>query len=264
MSERELTRRFAEAVADEPPLDLDALVASAGPARPRRDHRRWAVPASAAATVAIVMGVLVVNGNDSGTPGGPTPTSPTSATPTTTTTPAPPRVVDLTAAAAAMSVVGPEVVRDHGVDVRPDTATQPWQPYSDQYRRIVSGGYPLTAVPTGADLGPPSAPPSIGLTVEHSGSRLDPSVITRPWLPDAYPPIETTLPDGSLLRVYEGYHVGSGVPYLNITAAVHLRNDGIVVYATTSLVGLPETPRPAFLVDRDTLVALATDPRLTM
>jgi hypothetical protein len=272
VSEHELTRRFADAVADEPPLDLDALIAAAtGPPQPRRDRRRWAVLASAAATVAIVTGVLTVSRDDSGAPAVPPPTTgpaaPTSTVtaPTTTTTPAPPRVVDLNAAAAAMSAVGPQVVRDHGVELLPGAPPQPWRPYSDQYWQQVSGSYRLAAVPVGADTSTLSGSPSVGLMVQHTGSTLDPSVLTRPWAPrEVYPPVETTLPDGSLLRVYEGYDVGSGTQYLNITAAVHLRTDGIIVYASTALVGLPGTPRPAFLVDPDTLVALATDPRLTM
>ncbi len=125
-------------------------------------------------------------------------------------------------------------------------------------RREVTGAYTVGGLRS--DLIGPRVP-GISLSVRHEDTAPT-ADDTRPWLARLTPSQfrETTLPDGSRLRVYEGYDVGSGVRYLNVLVAVHVRTDGVVVSALCDTIG---RPRPAFPFAEDDLAAVATDARLT-
>ncbi|HET9142163.1 hypothetical protein [Actinophytocola sp.] len=265
MIEERMADRFRAAVADEPPLgfDPDEVVSRAG----RERRRRRAVAGSALATggLAVTTAVLVAStGSDVQTIGpgaGPTgwlapapggassaplrPSLPPRTKPKAPSADVPGSFPGSDAAVAKLRQVIPQVLAEKVTNLaftHPDGGDL----MVHQTGRLIGGAYLATG----------TSHQYIQVSISHDRDTLDLSADPAAgggWGP---PLRQSTLPDGSQLRVYGQNE--SGMQNLSV---LHFRPDGVIVHVDATM--KPEPGRSGLQVSEEVLTAIATDPRLT-
>jgi hypothetical protein len=267
MIEERIADRFRAAVADEPPLGFDPDDVVTKAARLRRRNR--AVAGSALVTTGLAVAATVFATDPGGVPAAgpgsgaagwvsPAPSGPGGALAPSAPSAQPgsekPDVPQSTgpatfpgsdAAVARLRVVIPAVLAERvpGLTfIEPDGGDLAVEPKG----RLIGGAYRASGTKRRY----------VGVWVAHDGDTLD--LGKDPATAGGWGPLlgESTLPDGSRLRVYG--QSGAGAQSLTV---LHFRADGVIVLVETT--AKPEPGRTGLAVTQEVLTAIATDPRLT-